>query len=142
MSVTFTARSPEYVISPHGFRYHPEIQDWNADLNVSNDNFYRIMGLLGYERDELQDESGSTCGSFADEKLADLLQRVVFALESIQAIPALDGGTPMHDEGGPGTGRCRWIDFGMSEGYYACRLQTLRDVALVALKHKGSVTYA
>jgi hypothetical protein len=97
-------------------------------LNVSNDNFIRLMELL----DVAVDRSRGLCGEFEGPALWDLRVKVVFALDSLRALPALDGGVAPVDVSGGGGG-CRVIDMGLSPGYFAHRLTRLLTAIDAAL---------
>ena len=94
--------------------------DGDDGINVSNVNFYRLMGLLGIEVDAYGDLSGEWKG----RALFDLKAEVMFALDHIRAMPdVLDAGMASHVEGGDG--KCTIIHGGLPPGYFQDRLVKL-----------------
>ena len=102
----------------------------DVDFNVANDNWTRIVELLGLELDD------HWCGTFEGPALVDLRDRVVFALDAIKAMPAVDGGTPTV-EVGPNHFVC-----GLGEGYFADRLSRLLAVVDRAIATGEPLHYA
>jgi len=106
----------------------------DSSLNLSNTNFRRLMDLVGIELSE------SLCGEFAGAALEDLRQRTLFALESVRAMPALDGGTPSVEFVGARGARC--VEMGLREGYFESRLSALLAEIEVALETGQPLRYA
>lgn len=82
------------------------------ELNVANGNFVRLMEILGYDHPE-------AVGEFTDALLLDLRHRVVFVLDSIKAMPDLDGGVPAQEISQS------HIVCGIPDGYFERRLKAL-----------------
>lgn len=100
-----------------------------AELNASNANFGSIMRLLGYD-------SFECTGDLADYELHEFRDKVVEVLNGLKYMPELDGGTPTEV-----SNNGRWIDCGVSEGYYINRLTSLLDIVDTAIEQGGLVTW-
>ena len=137
MSVTFAAYNvvdaeyQEYKeITPEGFD-GPDY-DNPLSLNVANGNYIRLMQLLGL------DHSGY-CGTWGDGSLQEVKDKLTFALESLKAMPELDGGTLTEES--KGKGGCVWIDCGLPDGYFQMRLTTLLGIVNKAIEVGGVVSF-
>lgn len=110
------------------------------ELNVSNVNFWSICELIGEPivySDYVSESDGKTysypetpCWNTTDA-LLDLQFRLTQAIESLSAMPALDGGVEGSEE--IGEFGCRVINCGRREGYYADRLTQLSKLVTLAL---------
>jgi len=97
--------------------------DGSEQLNVANGNFARLTELLGVEMD--------WGGEMAGPELAKFREKIAFVLESIQALPELDGGKP--DEEDVGARGCRIVYCGLRPGYFTERLTQLRRAVDAAI---------
>lgn len=104
------------------------------DLNVSNENFCRIMALLDVDID-----LDSLAGSFEGQALLNLQHKVLLALDVLRMVPALDGaiGYHRHESGG-----AVLIECGISDGYFSDRLPRLLAVIEAAIGAGEPVRYA
>jgi hypothetical protein len=140
MSVTFNAyNSEKQELVPEGF-----VQEWEQDpdygrmrknvnpweLNVANSNFVRLMDLLGSPSEDY-------CGQWESvgDELSEVLEQIKFVLQSIEAMPTLDGGVP--DETVGSVTYC-----GLHEGYFAERLKQLQAIVEAAIKNNGTVVWS
>jgi hypothetical protein len=108
----------------------PEIGE---TVNVHNGNASALLRLLGYS---------ASWPLEGEDDPAEFLARVRRAGMRAGNISGADGGTPPAVDGGPGTGRARWIDCGRRPGYFAERLPDLEKVARDAKRHGGMVVWA
>lgn len=120
MSVDFMAQWPVA-----GERW-PEIGA--EPVNTNNARAIELLDLLGY------DSSWPVDGE-ADP--AEFAVRVRRALIRVTNTAGADDAQSWTEDGGPGTGRCRWVEGGRFEGYFAMRLPELAAVALEAGSHEG-----
>jgi hypothetical protein len=100
-----------------------------GDFNVSNDNWMRLLSLIG--ADDLTLWAGSLCGG----GLADFRCKVVFALETVRRMPELDSGTPSRHIG-------NIVEAGLPEGYYQMRLTALLALVDRALRRGTALLWA
>lgn len=91
------------------------------EVNLSNVNARHILGVLGYETEDL-------CGSATAD---DLLGRILIA----QAINPTDEGIPAVQEG-------NIVDCGRPEGYTDERLLILHDIVRAAEEHSARVLWS
>jgi hypothetical protein len=104
---------------------------WSAaspqELNVANGNWARLVDLIGMELalDPWQGE-----GRLEGAALVEFVGRVRFLLDSITAMPALDGGTLTTEC--TGAGGCHVIAPGLRPGYFEDRLRLLLAIAEAA----------
>jgi hypothetical protein len=108
----------------------PEIGE---SVNCNNGRAAEILDLLGY------DSSWPIAG---EDSPGEFTARVRRALMRAGNVAGADGGTPWTEDGGPGTGRARWVECGRRPGYFAERLPELEAVAAEAERHGGMVVWA
>jgi hypothetical protein len=108
----------------------PEIGE-SADAN--NANAKALLDLLGYN-------SGWPISGEADPD--EFLARVRRAGMRAGNVRGADEGEPWTEDGGPGTGRARWVECGRRPGYFADKLPELEAVARQAKRHNGMVVWA
>lgn len=102
-------------------------------VNVTNTNFLRLLELLGV------DDPGPA-GEFSGPALDELSARITFALESLAALPELDGGTATREI--PCASGPRWIEVGLREGYYVERLTALQRLISLARSHGRALSFS
>lgn len=144
MSVTFFGTNDKgEILAPDGwtaeYENDPQYGRIQAnsnplELNVANDNFFHLMTLLGYDS-----ATPEYCGSFGDGSLQDLREKIVFSLESIKAMPALDGGTETVEYSSPN--HATMIYCGREAGYDTMRLTQLLKIVDAVIAVGGMLTY-
>jgi len=101
--------------------------DEDTWLNFSNRNWASVLQLIGLDPE--------WTGTWAVTDLPRILARVRFAVQSVEAMPELDGGTESRES--RGANGARVIDCGLPEGYYGRRLRDLE--ALLDAAHERGV---
>ena len=107
----------------------PALNDGHEGVNFSNGNFCRIMDLVGVPGSD--NAADGLCGTWPVEQLPSILDKLEFALASLDAMPALDGGSP--DQHYRGTMGCQVIECGLPDGYYRRRLNEIRDLVATGI---------
>lgn len=126
MCVDFMAQWPV-----EGERW-PEIGE---TVNVSQGNAMALLELLGFGA-ELNDDE--LCGETGPD---DFAGRILVA-RGLLGLTSDAEGIPATTDGGPGTGRARWVECGRRPGYLAGRLDDLETVVADAAAHNGEVVWA
>lgn len=99
-----------------GFRSEPDC----PHINMANGNAMAILDLIGLPVDEC-------CGE-VDAKDLPRTMRAIIKAQNVEA--RRQGITELpYESGGPGTGHCRVVYGGRSEGYVMARLQDLMGLA-------------
>ena len=99
-------------------------------VNTNNARGAELLTLLGYDAD---------LALAGEDTPAEFAARVRRALVRITNVNGSDESVPWTEDGGPGTGRCRWVEGGRREGYFAMRLPELLAVAEAAAEHEGGM---
>lgn len=147
MSVTFFAvDANRQELTPPGFEYQYEIDEMYGKIrtnenpltmNVANGNFVSLLELLGLCS---YNDPDIWCGQWNDGSLQAVKDKITFVLDSLKAMPALDGGTETQVSGGNGT--CMIVECGLREGYYTLRLNSLLEIINAAIAANGSVVWS
>ncbi len=117
-------------------RVHGRFDD-DGDLNLSNQNFRKLMDLL----DVPVDGEYGLCGIFnSGPQLVALQTKVIFALKLVRKMPELDRGTETVVS--TREGYCTFIECGWAPGYLESRLSSLLALIEAAVEEGVGLVYA
>lgn len=105
-------------------------------MNVSNDNALEMLRLCDINP---YAEDGSLCGEWIGPDLTTVVQRILFVIASVQAMPELDPERPVTIDDQPG--KCKVVHVGRRAGYMEDRLAKLLQIVDYAGQRGLSVTY-